>query len=59
MGSCPTRPTSYSPFWILVLWTPGRHLLAVATTAGTVRIWKLRPSPPAYGEALTSNFDSD
>jgi len=24
-----------------------------------VRIWKLRPSPAAYGKALTSNFDSD
>jgi hypothetical protein len=33
-------------------------MLTVATTAGTVRIWKLRPSPAANGEALTSNFDS-
>jgi WD40 repeat protein len=34
-------------------------MLAAATSADTVRIWKLRPSPAAYGKALTSNFDSD
>ena len=39
--------------------SPGGKMLAAGTTAGTVRLWALGSIPAAYGQPLTSNYDSD
>jgi WD40 repeat protein len=38
--------------------SPGGTMLAVATAAGTIRLWSLGSRPATYGEPLMSNFDS-